>query len=133
MHEQHGFRVLVVADDAPFAGPLRADGHEVIVAGDGPSALATSARMVLDVVIMDLGLPGVDGHALAQEIRRQVLWRKPMFIALGHGSGEAACQRCREAGIDLYLVKPVGENLLRGFLARLQAVVRDIESFDPVI
>lgn len=60
-------------------------------------------------------------------------WRKPMFVALG-GADTARCEACcREAGIDLLLVKPVDPSMLTGFLGRLRSVVEDYESFDPAI
>ena len=132
MQKQQGLRVLMVGG-LDLVGPLRADGHEVQAVADGARALSTARAVVLDVVVVDLDLPDTDGFALARAIRAATAGRKPMFIALAGQGGEDSYRRCQEAGIDLHLVKPVQSEVLQGFLGRLQAVVQDIESFDPMI
>ena len=132
MQKPYGLRVLMVGDHGPLAEPLRGEGHEVIVVPDAPAA-TDAARVVLDVVVLDLDQPGIDVAGLADAIRRRAFWRKPMFIALARHGGAGPEKRCKEAGLDLLLVKPVAPDLLMGFLGRLQAVVQDLESFDPMI
>ena len=68
-----GRRVLVVDDEAPLAaliaGYLTRDGFEMAVAGDGPAALATARTLDPDVVVLDLGLPGLDGMDVVRQLR----------------------------------------------------------------
>ena len=104
-------RVLLVDDNEDsvemIAAAMRLDGHEVAVAHDGPSALALFAEVTTDVVVLDIGLPVMDGYELAREIRARAGARPLRLIALtGYGQ---ACDRERssQAGFDVHLVKPV--------------------------
>jgi signal transduction histidine kinase len=104
-------RVLVVDDNADAAESLalllRLRGHHVRLAFDGPAAVAAAPDYAPDVVLLDLGLPGMDGHEVARRLRQQAGLDKALVVALtGSGSDEDR-QRSREAGCDHYLVKPV--------------------------
>ncbi|OLL29127.1 hybrid sensor histidine kinase/response regulator [Burkholderia sp. SRS-W-2-2016] len=104
-------RVLLVDDsvDAALALSLvlQADGYDVRVAHEADSALELAAQFEPQVVLLDLGLPGMDGFQLAQEMRRRAATAGALLIAVT-GYGQATDrQRSREAGFDHHLVKPV--------------------------
>jgi CheY-like chemotaxis protein len=118
-------RVLVV-EDYPDAGEslamlLRLYGHEVEVAPDGATALQMARGSRPNVLLVDIGLPGEDGYAVAKRLRG-LLPAKPLLIALT-GYGQARdCQRSRDEGFDHHLLKPFDprklENLLEQFANR---------------
>jgi len=120
-------RVLVVEDDADTADSmailLRLYSHEVQVARDGAAAMRLLAGSQLDVVLLDIGLPRVDGWQLAKEIRSHCNVRRPFLIAISGYGAQADQTRSQEVGIDMHLVKPVEPELLQQILRRFQAVV----------
>ncbi|MGD9762854.1 MAG: PAS domain S-box protein [Candidatus Binatia bacterium] len=104
-------RVLIVEDNADAAESLRMLlellGHRVRAVTDGPSALAAARANPPDVMIIDIGLPGMNGYDLAQAIRADEGLRRITLIALtGYGQEEDR-QRSLSAGFDYHLVKPV--------------------------
>ena len=109
-------RILVVDDNddaaETIADLLRYLGHEVTVAHDGPSALASLNGFSADIAILDLGLPGMDGFELARRIRQNRGDSCPRLIALtGYGrEGDVAAGRA--AGFEMHLVKPIDEKSL---------------------
>jgi CheY-like chemotaxis protein len=110
-------RVLLVDDhmDARdmYTLVLRAAGHDVHEAEDGPGALALFKRTPLDVAIVDIGLPGMNGYELARQIRSTPEGRRVVLIALtGYGQPEDR-RRSAEAGFDRHLVKPVAPDALQ--------------------
>lgn len=115
-------RVLVV-DDNPDAAEslemlLRVLGAETRVAGDGEAALAAVRDFHPSIVLLDLGMPGMDGYEVARRIReRPDELGRPLLIALtGWGQPEDR-RRTREAGFDDHLVKPVDLGVLKSLLA----------------
>ncbi|MFW6197524.1 MAG: ATP-binding protein, partial [Myxococcota bacterium] len=111
-----GRRILVVEDNQDAADLLalllKRRGHDVTVAGDGPTALEISARLKPDVVLLDIGLPGMDGYELARHLRRQSMQPRPRLVALSGYGGDAERERAERAGLDGFLTKPVnGEQL----------------------
>ena len=118
-------RVLVVDDNDDAADLLtlmldQAE-YDTSKASDGPSALATAKAWTPDVVILDIGLPGMSGYEVARELRRGARTEKVELIALtGWGSQEDK-QRALEAGFDVHLTKPVDAEKLYGALALLEA------------
>jgi CheY-like chemotaxis protein len=99
---------------------LRAAGHQVYAAEDGPTALAVLKRTQLDVAIVDIGLPGMDGYELARQIRSAPDSRKVTLIALtGYGLPEDH-KRSRAAGFDRHLVKPVAPEDLQRAIEAIQ-------------
>jgi signal transduction histidine kinase/ActR/RegA family two-component response regulator len=109
-------RILVVEDNpdtcATLAACLREEGHEVVTALDGRSGLAAALERPYDVIVCDIGLPGLDGLGLMRAVRAAVgkgeKTARPLAIALtGYGQPEDQA-RGMEAGFDHYLVKPVG-------------------------
>jgi len=111
-------RVLVVDDNVDaavsLAALLRREGHEVAIGHDGWQALEEVPRFRPDVVILDLGMPGLDGIEAARRLRDMPQGRALRLVALT-GWGQATDQqRTREAGFDRHLVKPAErEELLR--------------------
>jgi signal transduction histidine kinase/ActR/RegA family two-component response regulator len=115
-------RVLVVDDNDDAAELLEVmlhEEYETTIANDGPSALALAERFTPDVVILDIGLPGMNGYDVARELRKRPTARRLELIALtGWGSHEDQ-QKARDAGFDLHLTKPVDRDKLYGALAEL--------------
>lgn len=104
-------RVLVVDDNADaaesLAALLRLFGHEVDVALDGEQALALAPEMKPDLVLLDLGMPRMDGHEVARRMRAAP-WGGAMKIVALSGFGDNSDRaRSLEAGCNDHLVKPV--------------------------
>jgi CheY-like chemotaxis protein len=103
-------RVLVVDDNLDAADTialfLQIEGHVVQTAADGAQALSSAATFQPDVVVLDIGLPLVDGYEVARRLRRQPATRDALLVALtGYGQkGDQA--QAMEAGFDCHLVKP---------------------------
>lgn len=116
-------RILVVEDNVDSADSLnlllRLYGHDVQVARTGPTALEMASASRPDVVLLDIGLPGMDGYQVAQRLRQMPDFKTVMVCALtGYTPSEADCQRQQETGFDHYYVKPVNlETLLELFKA----------------
>ncbi len=113
-------RVLVVDDLADSAESLarllRRWGHEVHIAHDGPSALLAATRTAPEVVLLDIGLPGMDGYEVARRLRDDPARHGIVLVALT-GYGQSSDRRhARAAGFDQHLVKPVDVALLRSLL-----------------
>jgi len=103
-------RILVVEDQADAAATLalllRLHGHEVNVAADGTAALQTLQTLTADVVIIDIGLPDMDGHEVARRIR-QSGQNSALLVALTGYQGKEESHRSAEAGFNHHLTKPV--------------------------
>ncbi len=115
-------RVLVVDDNVDAADMLRALleglGHEVRAVHSGIEALALAETYKPDVVLLDLGMPGMSGHEVARRLRQKRQGAEPLIVAVtGWGKPEDRA-RAREAGVDVHLVKPVEEEELREVLGR---------------
>jgi two-component system, OmpR family, response regulator MprA len=122
MSTDRAARVLVVEDDEEIAQvlqrSLRLEGYEVRIASDGEEALAIHAEYVPDVVILDLGLPKVDGIEVAARVRRTD--DVPILMLTARDAVEARVEGL-DSGADDYLVKPFERQEL---LARLRALLR---------
>jgi PAS domain S-box-containing protein len=103
-------RVLVVDDNVDAANVLahllRLAGHEVSLAYDGPAALAAATAVPPDLVLLDIGLPGMDGYAVAERLRASGHARAALVALSGYGR-EDDIRRSRAAGFDHHLVKPI--------------------------
>lgn len=115
-------RVLLVEDDADAAEALamllEVLGHAVRVVGDGAGALELAAGGGVDVMLVDLGLPGLDGCEVARRIRALPGGPAITLVALtGYGRDEDR-ERTRDAGFDHHLVKPVDLEALQALVAR---------------
>jgi CheY-like chemotaxis protein len=110
-------RVLVVDDcadtTATFLMLARRWGHEPHAANDGQSAVALAAR-----VSPDVAMPGMDGFEVARRLRSLPGLEKALLVAVTGFGREEDRQRCREAGFDLHLLKPVDPAELERLLAR---------------
>ena len=115
-------RILVV-DDEPqilraLAANLRARGYEVDLAGTGEAALTLAQRHRPDAVVLDLGLPGIDGLEVIRGLRG---WTEVPIVVLSVREGEADKIAALDAGADDFVTKPFGMGEL---LARLRAALR---------
>jgi two-component system CheB/CheR fusion protein len=115
-------RVLVVDDNVDAADAmrhvLRMDGHQVRVAYDGPGAIAATAAEVPDLVLLDIGLPGMDGYVVAARMREAGLNGAALVAVTGYGM-EEDLHRSAAAGFTRHLVKPVDAALLRKVVAEV--------------
>jgi CheY-like chemotaxis protein len=125
--EHAALRVLVVEDHEDTAQStsmlLALYGYEVHLAPDGPSALQAARSTHPDVVLLDLGLPKMDGWQVAKQLREQVNCKRPFLIAVTGYGRQIDHERSHEAGIDLHLVKPVDPEMLQDLLRRFQTVI----------
>ena len=117
-------RVLVVDDNADaaqmLATLLEAHGHLVSVEYDGTGGLARALRERPEVMLLDIGLPDMDGHELARRLRASPDTANAMLVALtGYGQSEDR-ERARQAGFDRHLVKPADLSELLGILAKVR-------------
>ncbi|MEJ3658796.1 response regulator [Actinomycetes bacterium KLBMP 9759] len=115
-------RVLVVDDDPQILRALRinltAHGYQVLLAQDGAAALRAAADGHPDVVVLDLGLPDMDGTDVIEGLRG---WTTVPIIVLSARTGAADTVSALDAGADDYVTKPFG---MAELLARLRAAVR---------
>ena len=116
-------RILVVDDNRDAADSLarviRLWGHEVQTAYDG-SAVEMVGQLTPDVILLDLAMPGMDGHSIAHQIREQT-GGGPVIIAITGFHDETTRHRALAAGFDEYLIKPVDLTTLGGLLLKKQA------------
>jgi CheY-like chemotaxis protein/anti-sigma regulatory factor (Ser/Thr protein kinase) len=118
-------RIMLAEDDADGAESIQAllgnCGYEVHIVKDGPAAIAAASVLHPQVVLLDIGLPGMNGYELAQELRHRMRDRKLLLVALsGYGQPEDL-RRSRESGIDYHLVKPLK-------LEKLQEILTEYET-----
>ena len=114
-------RLLVVDDNADtvesLAMLLRLSGHAVQTANTGPAGLQIALSENLDVALLDIGLPAIDGYEMARRIRQQS--DTPILIAMtGYGQPEDR-ERTKDAGFDYHLVKPVDPEKLQDLLSKI--------------
>jgi len=103
-------RVLVIEDNVDAATALQEalalDGHDVQVAYDGAAGLAAARRFDPEVVLCDIGLPGMDGYEVARAFRSERNAERPFLVALSGYALPEDLQRAREAGFDAHVAKP---------------------------
>jgi CheY-like chemotaxis protein len=113
--------VLVVDDNADAAATLRMvlelQGHDARAAFTGRAALDTLAEFSAEVVLLDLGMPGMDGFELAQRIRALPGGSNVLLVALTGWGQDQDRRRTAEAGFDEHLTKPVDTGRLAALLA----------------
>ncbi|HVY83362.1 MAG TPA: PAS domain S-box protein [Steroidobacteraceae bacterium] len=111
-----GRKILVVDDNVDAAESLaivlRMKGHDVRTAHDGTAALRVAGEQSPDIVLLDLGMPGMDGLAVGRELRNRQSGHPLRIIALTGWGQESDRERTRAAGFDEHLVKPVAPELL---------------------
>jgi DNA-binding response OmpR family regulator len=122
---QRPLRILVVDDDPAMVGAITAlvgtEGHQVITAYDGLTAVRRFREEAPDLVLLDLAMPGPDGFTVAGQIR--AAGPAPILVVSGE-SAEEAKVKALGIGADDYLVKPFGKAEL---LARISAVMRRVD------
>ncbi|WP_363351891.1 CheR family methyltransferase [Methylocystis echinoides] len=113
-------RVLIVDDQQDVAESLamlvQSFGVDARTAYDAPAALTAISEFKPEKIIMDLGLPGMDGFELAREVRKLVDGQNLVLIALSGWGQEEVRQRALKAGFDQFFVKPLGNEVLKNLL-----------------
>jgi len=104
-------RVLLVDDNRDSVETLsmllRIKGHDTRIAETGEEALGAAEEYQPHVVLLDLSLPGIDGYAVAHELRKRPFGAHVVLVALTGWSGREVQARAAEAGFDFHLLKPV--------------------------
>jgi len=113
---------ILVADDnrdaaESLASLLRMVGHEVRIAYDGVEAVGVASEYRPDAIVLDIGMPKMNGYDVAKKLRAESTGKELTIIALSGWGQEADKQRSREAGIDHHLVKPLEPSSLLRLLA----------------
>jgi CheY-like chemotaxis protein len=118
-------RVLVVDDNVDAANSLgrllKLLGNEVCVAHDGATAIAEIDRFQPAVVLLDLGMPIMDGYQTAEQIRARPEFQNAVLVAITGWGQEQDRQRTEVAGFAAHLIKPVNVDQLEKVLARVTA------------
>jgi two-component system, sensor histidine kinase len=115
---------LIVADDngdalQSLAMLLEMEGHVVRTASDGGAALALAEQKLPDVMLLDIGMPGLNGYEVAQRVRRQTGGDRVVLVALTGWGQPADRANATEAGFDHHLTKPIDYEQLAGLLSHL--------------
>lgn len=117
---QKKLRILLVDDNRDAAESLamvlEIDGHQVQIAYDGPTALELARVEWPDVILLDIGLPRMNGYEVAQELRRYGELERTLLIALTGYGQQNDLEKSRAAGFDAHLVKPPDLEMLRTIL-----------------
>jgi PAS domain S-box-containing protein len=114
-------RMLIVDDHEDSARSMatlqRLRGHDTRVAFTGPSAIAAALEFNPEMVLLDIGLPGMDGYEVVRRMRAMPSLAGSFIVGLSGYGSEIDCERARAAGFDEYMVKPADLDVLRGWLA----------------
>ncbi len=116
-------RILVVDDNVDAARSLarllaRLYGQDVRVAHDGPEALGVAGEYRPEVVLLDIGLPGMDGNEVARRLRDQPEFEQTLIVALTGWGQESDLEKSRAAGFDHHLVKPASPEVILELLTK---------------
>jgi CheY-like chemotaxis protein len=116
--------VLIIEDNDDARRMLRhlldRAGHEVYEAAEGADGLARALALAPDAVIVDIGLPGLDGYAIARRLR-EVGPPGVLLVAITGYGQDGDRRRSREAGFDVHLTKPIDPDVLDALLANAGA------------
>ena len=133
--EGSGKRILVVDDNEDSAKTMRwmmelIFGHDVRISHDGASAIATATAFVPDVVLLDIGLPGMNGYEICHAMRQEPLLKNTIIVAVTGWGQKEHRERSKAAGFDYHLVKPVTVETLQEVLDTLkpQKKIRLVQS-----
>jgi two-component system CheB/CheR fusion protein len=114
-------RVLVVDDNVDTAETLvmllQLHGHDTCVAHTGHAAITAAHQFRPDLILLDIGLPGIDGFDVARHLRGQAEFADTFIVAASGFGRERDRRRAAEVGINMYLVKPYDPWLLEPILA----------------
>ena len=117
-------RILVVDDIEAnvrlLQAKLTAEYYAVFTAADGASALKAAVDTRPDVILLDIGLPGMSGYEVAARIRQERRLDQTLLVALTGWGSEADKRAASEAGFDVHLTKPVGPDALMEVLAAVK-------------
>jgi CheY-like chemotaxis protein len=120
MRDRRPLRILVIEDNLDAAESLRdllwLFGHEAEIAATGADGVDVARRRPPDVVLCDIGLPRMDGYAVARQLRADPLTAPIRLVALTGYGRDADRREAAAAGFDLHLVKPVGPEVLKQLL-----------------
>jgi two-component system OmpR family response regulator len=123
-----GLRILVVDDNHDAADSLAwlagLWGYEARTAYSGSDVLETARRFRPDCLVLDIGLPGLDGYALARQIRQDAFLSRAKLIALSAYGGETWEQQLREVGFDHYLTKPADPHAVERLFQMIQQTLK---------
>jgi CheY-like chemotaxis protein len=123
----NGLRILLVEDQPDCANSttvlLRMWGHEVELAPDGPTALQMALTHQPDVVLLDIGLPGMDGWAVAKRLHDPANGKGPLLVALTGYGQPSAYQNSYDSGIDVHFLKPADPDELKRLLDNWQEML----------
>jgi signal transduction histidine kinase len=123
----HSLRVLVVDDNVDaadtLANLLRLHGHDVRLAYDGRSAVEAAITFRPTAVVLDLGLPGLNGFEVARHLRDHATTKSAMLIAVSGYGQEEDRRRTKDAGFDRHFVKPLDFEVLAAALVQADALV----------
>ena len=118
-------RILVVDDNTDaaesLAEMLALMGHEARTAHDGEAGVTAVAEFRPELVLMDLGMPGLNGYEAARRIRAEPWGNEPFLVALTGWGADDDRQRTREAGFDRHLVTPIALDVLTRLIAELRS------------
>ena len=113
--------MLVVDDNVDtargLARLLKLLGHDVRVAHDGPTAIEVARAHRPEIVLLDIGLPGMDGYEVARRLRAEECCKDALIIAVSGYGQQEDLRRSQEAGFDHHLVKPVDYDALMTLFA----------------
>lgn len=119
-------RILLVDDNRDAAESLamvlKLSGHDTHIAHDGLEAVEKAAQLSPDIILLDIGLPKINGFEAARRIRKQSQSNRPVLVALTGWGQDADRQESREAGFDAHVMKPVDPNVLANLLFEFPAV-----------
>jgi CheY-like chemotaxis protein len=103
---------------------LNLSGHTTHIAHNGVEAIDAAERILPDAVLLDIGLPILDGYEVCRRIRQQPWGRNLVIVALTGWGQEEVRQKSKEAGFSAHLVKPVDEEIIGKLLASLPSGVK---------
>ena len=125
-------RILLIEDNAQnrylASFLLEHRGHEVIEAETGPKGLELAERLRPDLILLDIQLPGMDGHAVARSLKADAALRAIPIIAVTSYAMAGDRDKCREAGAEGYIEKPINPET---FVADVEQYLRPPAGADP--
>ena len=130
-HPERARHILIVEDNVDACETMRTlletHGHRVDTANDGPTGLERALALQPEVVLLDVGLPGMDGYEVARRIRTAKSFRRPLLVAVtGYGGAEDR-DRALDAGFDAHLTKPVEYPTLAALISAADQPVTGLE------
>ncbi len=122
----HNYRILVVDDNEALAKvmmwTLEILGHTVQVAHEGQAAITLAKSFHPDVILLDIGIPGMNGYEICKAMHKEPVLQNTIFIAHTGWGEEKHRKRSKEAGFDHHLVKPVDIEDLKDILFSLDVI-----------